>query len=98
MIGLPASPVMVFEDNGRITAFDQTGSYHQPAIPPRRVVDRTGAGDVAAAGFLAGIIRGMGVKESLKTSAAAAAKSIEGYGRAAYPDQRFFDLVALQRT
>jgi len=81
-----------------IAAFDQAGSYHQPAIDPRRIIDRTGAGDVAAAGFLGGMIRGLGIEESLKVAAAAASRSIEGYGRAAYPDQRFFEQVAFPRT
>lgn len=62
----------------------------QRAMEPRHLKDRTGAGDVAAAGFLAGVIMSATWEESLFLAAAAASRSIEGYGRTAYPDQHFF--------
>ncbi|MGD9817370.1 MAG: carbohydrate kinase family protein [Desulfomonilaceae bacterium] len=61
----------------------------KPAIKPSAVVDRTGAGDVAAAGFLAGLLNDLTIEESLELAAAAASRSIEGYGRSAYPDKLF---------
>lgn len=72
-----------------IEAVRRDGKLHQGAIPPREVRDRTGAGDVAAAGFLAGMVQSFPVESCLRLAAAAAARSIEGYGRAAYPDREF---------
>jgi sugar/nucleoside kinase (ribokinase family) len=77
-----------------IMAFETGKSYHTAGTKPHRIVDRTGAGDVAAAGFLAGLIEGIGIEGSLEIAAAAASKSIEGYGRSAYPDRDFFNNAA----
>jgi ribokinase len=54
---------------------------------PVRVVDVTGAGDVYAAGFLAGIIKGWGLRRCGEFASLAASRSIGGIGREAYPDQ-----------
>ena len=51
-----------------------------PAEPIERLVDTTGAGDLFAAGFLAGQARGLGLKESLRLGAIAAAEVIQHYG------------------
>ncbi len=51
-----------------------------PAKPVERVVDTTGAGDLFAAGFLAGQARGLGLEQSLKLGAIAAAEVIQHYG------------------
>ena len=61
-----------------------------PAEPIDRLVDTTGAGDLFAAGFLAGEALGLGLKASLKLGAIAAAEVIQHYG--ARPEQ---DLKAL---
>ncbi|HJU77761.1 MAG TPA: PfkB family carbohydrate kinase, partial [Sphingomicrobium sp.] len=61
-----------------------------PAEPVREVVDTTGAGDLFAAGFLAGYTRGKPLEVSLKLGAIAAAEVIQHYG--ARPDA---DLKAL---
>ena len=74
-----------------ITVFQPGLVVHRPARPPRFVKDRTGAGDVAAAGFLAGKILGLAVEECLDLAVAVASKSIEGYGRSAYPDRDFLN-------
>ncbi len=77
-----------------VSAYGRDIICHQDAVPVRTVVDRTGAGDVAAAGFLAGALCGWTTEHSLLFAATAAARSIQGYGRAAYPDREFFDLFA----
>ena len=60
------------------------------AEPIERLVDTTGAGDLFAAGFLAGQARGLGLEQSLRLGAIAAAEVIQHYG--ARPEQ---DLKAL---
>ncbi|QLC26039.1 adenosine kinase [Parasphingopyxis algicola] len=51
-----------------------------PAVPPRALVDTTGAGDLFAAGFLAGHAWGRPLEASLALGAAAAAEVIADYG------------------
>lgn len=51
-----------------------------PAQPIERLVDTTGAGDLFAAGFLAGQAKGMGLEQSLTLGAIAAAEVIQHYG------------------
>ncbi len=50
------------------------------AEPIAKLVDTTGAGDLFAAGFLAGQARGLGLEQSLKLGAIAAAEVISHYG------------------
>ena len=51
-----------------------------PAEPIRALVDTTGAGDLFAAGFLAGEARGLGLERSLRLGAICAAEVIQHYG------------------
>jgi len=51
------------------------------------VVDTTGAGDVYAAGFLAGLLKGYTLFKCAKLATKAAAQSIKDYGRKSYPDK-----------
>ncbi len=60
------------------------------AEPIERLIDTTGAGDLFAAGFLAGEARGLGLEQSLKLGAIAAGEVIQHYG--ARPEK---DLKAL---
>jgi ribokinase len=57
------------------------------------VVDKTGAGDVYAAGFIAGLLRNRTLEECAAFASHVAAKSITGYGRSRYPDES--DLASL---
>jgi sugar/nucleoside kinase (ribokinase family) len=61
-----------------------------PAEPIERLVDTTGAGDLFAAGFLAGQALGRSLEESLRLGAIAASEVIQHYG--ARPE---LDLAAL---
>jgi sugar/nucleoside kinase (ribokinase family) len=63
-----------------------------PAEPVARVVDTTGAGDLFAAGFLAGLSQGRPVEQSLRMGAIAAAEVISHYG--ARPEADLKALVA----
>ena len=67
-----------------------------PAEPIERLVDTTGAGDLFAAGFLAGLARGLGLKESLKLGAIAAGEVSQHYGARPEADLRALagDLIA----
>ena len=61
-----------------------------PAEPIERLVDTTGAGDLFAAGFLAGQAQGRSLEDSLRLGAIAASEVIQHYG--ARPE---LDLAAL---
>ena len=58
------------------------------AEPIERLVDTTGAGDLFAAGFLAGQARGLGLETSLRLGAIAAAEVIQHYGARPEADLR----------
>ena len=64
-----------------IMAFRREKSLYQAAVPAAAVRDRTGAGDVAAAGFIAGKLTSFPLEGCLELAAAVASKSLEGYGR-----------------
>jgi sugar/nucleoside kinase (ribokinase family) len=51
-----------------------------PAEPIERLVDTTGAGDLFASGFLAGVARELDLETSLRLGAIAAAEVIQHYG------------------
>lgn len=62
-------------------------------VPPEKLkaVDTTGAGDVYAAGFLAGLLKKLPLFECARLATRAAAQSIKGYGRNSYPDKYFLN-------
>ncbi|WP_029005684.1 adenosine kinase [Azorhizobium doebereinerae] len=62
-----------------------------PAHPVERVVDTTGAGDLFAAGFLAGRTRGLDPATSLRLGALAASEVISHMG--ARPERNLLDLA-----
>jgi sugar/nucleoside kinase (ribokinase family) len=59
-----------------------------PAEPIRALVDTTGAGDLFAAGFLAGEARGLSLEDSLRLGAICAAEVIQHYGARPEADLR----------
>ena len=58
--------------------------FEVPAIEVE-VLDKTGAGDCYAAGFLAGLLKGFSSERCAQLATMAACRSIEGYGRSTYP-------------
>ena len=53
---------------------------------PAEVVDVTGAGDLFAAGFVGGLLEGLGLEAAGRLAAWAASRGIGGLGRSTYPD------------
>ena len=82
--------LVVTRSEAGATAISGGNRADVPAEPIARLVDTTGAGDLFAAGFLAGEARGLGLEASLRLGAIAAAEVIQHYG--ARPEQ---DLRAL---
>jgi sugar/nucleoside kinase (ribokinase family) len=56
-----------------------------------RLVDTLGAGDVFAAGYLAGRIAGLHLNAAVRLANRAAAVSLMGAGREYYPDRTFLE-------
>jgi sugar/nucleoside kinase (ribokinase family) len=56
-----------------------------------RLVDTLGAGDVFAAGYLAGRITGLHLNAAVRLANRAAAVSLRGAGRECYPDRTFLE-------
>jgi sugar/nucleoside kinase (ribokinase family) len=71
--------VVTRSENGAFALSDRERA-EVPAEPIRQLVDTTGAGDLFAAGFLAGEARGLGLDQSLKLGAICAAEVIQHYG------------------
>lgn len=86
LFGLGVGTIVVKLGADGLIGFSEGRKVYQPAVTPASVRDRTGAGDVAAAGFLAGVLSSMSLGECLALAALCASKSLEGYGRATYPD------------
>lgn len=63
--------------------------FNVPALQVT-AIDKTGAGDVYAAGFIGGLIRELPLTECAQLANKAAAKSITGWGREHYPDKNLF--------
>jgi sugar/nucleoside kinase (ribokinase family) len=55
-------------------------SDHIPAVRVRRVIDATGAGDAFVAGFVAGIVKGLGPFDAARIAAAVAAHCVTEVG------------------
>ena len=71
--------VVTRSEEGSIVV-DRGATFEAPAFPIDRVADTTGAGDLFAAGFLAGMARGAGHLKSAQLGALAAAEIIQHAG------------------
>jgi sugar/nucleoside kinase (ribokinase family) len=97
LMNLGISTVVVKMGEKGLTVFSRDRVVFQPAIPASTVRDRTGAGDVAAAGFLAGTLMSLSIEECAELAAIAASKSVEGFGRNAYPDRSVLERISSRR-
>jgi sugar/nucleoside kinase (ribokinase family) len=71
--------VVTRSEKGCIVASEQ-GVIAVPAFPVETIVDTTGAGDLFAAGFLFGLVRGVGFENAGRLGALAAAEVIQHIG------------------
>jgi sugar/nucleoside kinase (ribokinase family) len=71
--------VVTRSEKGCVVASTE-GVVAVPAFPVERIVDTTGAGDLFAAGFLFGLVRGAGVDAAGRLGALAAAEVIQHIG------------------
>jgi sugar/nucleoside kinase (ribokinase family) len=80
MIGAQVPTLVVTRSERGAAAVSGPERAEVPAEPIARLVDTTGAGDLFAAGFLAGQARQLGLENSLRLGAIAAAEIIQHYG------------------
>src|SRR4030088_459860 len=71
--------VVTRSEKGCVVA-SKDGVAAVPAFPIERMVDTTGAGDLFAAGFLFGLVRGAGLENAARLGALAAAEVIQHIG------------------
>ena len=85
----PLVPLLVVTMGARGAAAFRGGErFTVAAEPVAQVVDTTGAGDLFAAGFLAGYVQGREVEDCLRMGAVAAAEVISHYGARPEADLR----------
>jgi sugar/nucleoside kinase (ribokinase family) len=64
-----------------------------PPYVPERLVDTIGAGDVFAAGYIAGLFHGLNLPQAVRLASSLAAYALGGRGRERYPDRSVMDAV-----
>jgi sugar/nucleoside kinase (ribokinase family) len=72
------------------TIINESGAWDLPAEPVK-AVDTTGAGDVFAAAFLAGVLKGLNPLECGRLALTLSRQSMLGLGRTAYPNREDFE-------
>ena len=72
------------EKGSIIVTHDETHAVN--AVPVEKVVDTTGAGDLFAAGFLTGLVKGQALPDCARLGALAAAEIIQHYGARSQAD------------
>ena len=87
---LDCGPSIVVCKRGREGSiiFTQKETIEMPAQEVQ-AVDATGAGDVYAAGFLAGLLTGVTMEECASFATKVASHSVTGFGREKYPDVEY---------
>lgn len=76
----PARAVVITAGSLGSQVLDQEGWKAIPAVPPRRLVDPTGAGDAFVAGFLWGWIHGLSPERCARVGAVIASFVLEAWG------------------
>ena len=79
-LGLGASTVAVTRGSGGVLVGTATEAVDVPAVPPPRVVDQTGAGDVFVGTVAARLACGDELLAAVRLGAAAASLSVQGRG------------------
>lgn len=79
--------VKLSQEGCYILTKDQEFQMDPFPVDTENIKDTIGAGDVFAAGFLAGILKLKSLRESARFANRVAAKSIQGFGRETYPTQ-----------
>jgi sugar/nucleoside kinase (ribokinase family) len=64
-----------------------------PPYVPERLVGTLGAGDVFAAGYIAGLFRGLNLPQAVRLASSLAAFALGGPGRERYPDRKVMEAV-----
>lgn len=64
-----------------------------PPYVPKHPVDTQGAGDVFAAGYIAGLFQGLNLPQAVRLAGALAAYALGGAGQERYPDRKVMDAV-----
>ncbi len=97
LLGLSVEAIVIKKGAEGAKIVTQNGGFDVPARKVE-VVDTTGAGDVFAAGFLAGLLKNLSLEKAGKLASILASKSVTGYGRSAYPDLAFFEKALKEVT
>jgi ribokinase len=84
--------IVVVKLGGRgIRTYWADGEYHLRSLPVPVAGDSVGAGDVADAGFLAGMLARLPPADCTLLAHMCAVESLAGHGREAYPDRSFLN-------
>ncbi len=80
LLGGTTRAVIITQGERGASVYSGGDVVNVPAVPPREVVDPTGAGDGFAAGFLAGMLRGTAPADSARLGAVIASFVLEAVG------------------
>jgi sugar/nucleoside kinase (ribokinase family) len=89
-----APPVVLIKRGARGTRMLTPVRYLDfPPYAPEGLVDAVGSGDVFAAGYMAGLFRGLNLPQAIRLATSMAAYALGGTGRERYPDRKVMDAV-----
>ncbi len=89
-----APPVVLVKRGARGTRMLTPVRYLDfPPYVPESLVDTVGAGDVFAAGYIAGLYRGLNLPQAIRLASSMAAYALGGSVRERYPDRRVMETV-----
>jgi ribokinase len=89
-----APPVVLIKRGTRGTRMLTPVRYLDfPPYASENLVDTVGSGDVFAAGYMAGLFRGLNLPQAIRLATSMAACALGGTGRERYPDRKVMDAV-----